>query len=226
MRKFLCVSAILALPLVGADGARAADVGEDRPVIYVPPVSAPFEIWSGCFVGVNAGGAIAQWQLREISPAPLQFSGKTIGSIAGGGQIGCDYQAGPWVFGAQGMIDGSDLTTAADQLGGLALRAMWTAAATGRVGYTIEPSVLAYVRAGGAWTQQGGVGWTVGAGIEWKFLPSWSLFVEYDYYRFGTKDLTSVTVPPFLASSGLDMKTLLVGVNYRFDIGPPVTTRY
>jgi hypothetical protein len=30
-------------------------------------------------------------------------------------------------------------------------------------------------------------GYTVGAGLEWKFAPGWSVFCEYNYLYFGTK---------------------------------------
>ena len=33
-------------------------------------------------------------------------------------------------------------------------------------------------------------GWTVGAGLAWKFAPNWSLGLEYDYYDLGSRTLS------------------------------------
>jgi outer membrane immunogenic protein len=72
--------------------------------------------------------------------------------------------------------------------------------------------VLGYVKSGGAWTRVDhtfigtipttfisenafGVdrqGWTVGGGLEWMFVPGWSVFGEYKYIDFGNKDIAFV----------------------------------
>jgi outer membrane immunogenic protein len=68
-------------------------------------------------------------------------------------------------------------------------------------------------------------GWTVGAGVEWAFLPNWSAFVEWDHYDFGRKRLVSNTRCfidcSFVSDEVLmDVKqrveTVKTGVNYRF----------
>jgi outer membrane immunogenic protein len=94
----------------------------------------------------------------------------------------------------------------------------WLATLTGRVGYTIQPMTLLYVKGGFAWvrskyteccepvapiTEPGpplveadGVatvtrtGWTVGGGVEHMFAPNWSVFAEYNYIGLGTKGIT------------------------------------
>ena len=33
-------------------------------------------------------------------------------------------------------------------------------------------------------------GWTVGGGVEWAFSQNWSTKIEYDFYDFGTRDVT------------------------------------
>src|SRR5215470_8978817 len=81
--------------------AQAADFGA-LPIHRAPPLILPS--WTGCYVGVNAGGGWAQASLND------PIGGGTLGTVsrgglAGGGQIGCDYQAGPLVFGIQGMAD-------------------------------------------------------------------------------------------------------------------------
>ena len=34
------------------------------------------------------------------------------------------------------------------------------------------------------------LGWTAGAGVEWALWDDWSVKLEYDYYGFGTRNVT------------------------------------
>jgi outer membrane immunogenic protein len=85
------------------------------------------------------------------------------------------------------------------------------------------------------------VGWTGGGGIEWMFLPNWSLKGEalyYDLGRFHTSfgEVTSVgTVGGGLVASALTVATFRergviarAGINYHFFSAPaaPVVARY
>jgi outer membrane immunogenic protein len=221
-------------------GASAADLEVEKNVPYYPPpqyqpvLAAPFIIWSGCFVGPNVGVAWARWGLTESTPVPLATGQNAPLAVAGGGQGGCDFQWGDWVFGFQGMFDGATIGVSTTQLQsapGTSFSAnlpdAWIATATGRVGYTIVPPVLLYIKGGPAFAQAENVGWTVGGGLEWKMLPDWSLFVEYGYLGFGAKSVTFAGPPTSITGSyNLNIQTALVGLNYRFDIGPAVTTRY
>jgi outer membrane immunogenic protein len=103
----------------------------------------------------------------------------------------------------------------------------WLATATGRIGYSVIPPLLLYIKGGPAFARSENVGWTVGGGLEWKMLPDWSLFVEYGYFGFGTKNVTFAgPTTSIIGSYNLNIQTAFVGLNYRFDFGPPVTTRY
>jgi outer membrane immunogenic protein len=75
-------------------------------------------------------------------------------------------------------------------------------------------------------------GWTAGAGLEWAFLPNWSVFVEYDFYDFGTKSQLFVWSPAF-TNPTIDIKQQIhtgrIGINYLFNWGKaptPVVARY
>ena len=62
-------------------------------------------------------------------------------------------------------------------------------------------------------------GWLVGAGVEWMFVPHWSLFVEYNYMGFGTR--SSSFLGCGLATCGVfsakaNIQDVLVGVNYKY----------
>jgi len=122
----------------------------------------------------------------------------------------------------------------------------WIATVTGRLGYAWGMNLL-YVKGGAAWAhnrwnvsdslvaapfgerQYTRDGWTVGAGYEWafKFAPDISMFVEYDHYDFGTRNLASPADAggatfPFIGNRTLffnvkqTVEVAKVGVNYRF----------
>jgi outer membrane immunogenic protein len=124
----------------------------------------------------------------------------------------------------------------------------WLATATARVGYAWD-NWLFYVKGGGAWadfdsnsytTNAGGTtistlvggetrsGWTVGAGLEWSLLQNWSAKLEYNYLDFGTDRETRLFTSGANAGSTVlrDVDTHIhvvkVGLNYRFNWGPPV----
>jgi outer membrane immunogenic protein len=79
-----------------------------------------------------------------------------------------------------------------------------------------KASVTALVAAGGiavgatASDTKTQTGWTVGAGVEWMFLPRWSLKAEYLYRRFDNTTLFSMPVGTLALNSGQ------FGVNYHF----------
>lgn len=64
------------------------------------------------------------------------------------------------------------------------------------------------------------VGWTVGAGIERKFTPNWSLKAEYLYMDFGSRTFFSGTLNE--ARVSFHDQVARVGINYQFTSGPVV----
>lgn len=140
----------------------------------------------------------------------------------------------------------------------------WIADITGRVGLTVGDRGLVYIKGGAAWadssiginqsfavTSNLGTGFaangtadgratkkifggTLGAGVEYAFLPGWSAKVEYDYFDFGRQDVTlpiSVAsrvqtgdIAPAAIAIGVttpvsfkqQLHTMRVGVNYHF----------
>jgi outer membrane immunogenic protein len=61
-------------------------------------------------------------------------------------------------------------------------------------------------------------GWTIGVGTEWAVMDNWSVFGEWDYMNFGTRNLTFTD--PNLGSTQVSVKqqinVLKLGINYRF----------
>ncbi len=134
------------------------------------------------------------------------------------------------------------------------------ASATGRLGFAWD-RWLGYVKGGIAWGhdkynvastvvfpdwQEAGTfagsetrtGWTVGAGVEWAFLPNWSAKLEYDFYDFGTRNVLlpgTINGDDGIEISSVDahikqqIHTVQFGINYRFGLGKgkaPVVARY
>lgn len=133
----------------------------------------------------------------------------------------------------------------------------WFSTQTVRVGYAIAPQTLLYVKGGLAEVQIGykdddpsvsetspywgsanvtRVGGTIGAGVEYSFARNWSVFAEYDYAGFGAHNTTlSYTAPnpanatPYAYRETNDLQTVLVGLNFRFDLGgsaAPIAAKY
>src|SRR5262249_41094755 len=74
-------------------------------------------------------------------------------------------------------------------------------------------------------------GWTIGGGVEWMVATNWSAFIEYNYYDFRNKSVFNVVLgPPNITgqslSSSINISTVTVGVNYRFNWAGPIAARY
>jgi outer membrane immunogenic protein len=250
MKKFFLAS-VVGIALATGTPADAADL-RPRYQAPLPPMVAPvpFFSWTGCYIGANIGGA---WAHKDFSSFDNVDEGShSAPGIAGGGQIGCDYQlASNWLIGIQGMLDGAHLTgdhvLPDDFDARFHTKVGWFGTVTGRLGFLVTPSFLVYGKGGVAFvgddhsftsTVSGNAstgnltrtGWDAGGGLEWRFLPNWSLWVEYDHMGFGTK------AENFLFNGGSfafqenvkqSVDKLLVGFNYRFEWGKaPVAAAY
>ena len=133
----------------------------------------------------------------------------------------------------------------------------------GRIGYLWNPTLLVYGTGGfaygGAYANVGQVagntenqlwlgggqrsqlltGWTAGGGVEWMFMPNWSLKAEALYWDLGRMNVETAAISPALAAatgggvawgrssvnySGI---TARAGINYHFNWGSaPVVAKY
>ena len=252
--------------VLGIGPALAADL--PAAVYTKAPAAIPVTGWTGCYLGGNIG---AGWQRTAVTdaepgtPPPLDAGADTGTGVAGGGQLGCDYQfASSWVVGVQGLFDGASVygnhfasvAYAGDASESLSSRTDWFGTLTARLGYAVMPQALLYVKGGAAFAhtsytdvdpsglvnppyagQASGVrtGWTVGAGGEYKLSPDWSVFAEYDYAGFGSRvygftyncGAACGFADPYHYSERQNLQTVLVGLNYRFNVGSaPVVARY
>ena len=150
---FACiVSCGLAVPALGADVAVLAPA-------YQPIAARPIYTWTGCYAGVNAGGGGAPKTWTDVNGTFGVLPATTLGDhtargVVGGGQAGCDYQIGSFVFGAQGLYDLTGMKGNNYQPNRFFLDNSFVqsvATLTGRAGFTPKPNVLLYVKGGGAW---------------------------------------------------------------------------
>jgi outer membrane immunogenic protein len=80
------------------------------------------------------------------------------------------------------------------------------------------------------------VGWTAGGGVEWMFMPNWSVKAEYLYYDLGTvtqnfampySDTFGTAVFGGQARARVNGNIVRAGVNYHFNWGAaPVVAKY
>ncbi len=197
-------------------GVFAADLPMRAPAA-APAAVVGIKSWTGCYAGVGAGYT---W-LRNSSPlaAGLYDGGKNqaTSSIASV-RIGCDYQISNVVVGVFGAFDKGSAKGRNDfyPVGPgfpefLTTKASWIGSAGGRVGYLLNSDLLAYVKGGIAWTKfkhtdydinpvtsfygradSSRTGWTMGGGLEYALVSNWSLFAEYNFADFGSKNVTLV----------------------------------
>jgi outer membrane immunogenic protein len=220
--------------VIAAGSAGAADLG--TPYTKVPsPLPPAYTKWQD----VNVPGDIDGLGFGRTATTDQT------GAVYGG-QVGCDYQfgqaffGGPIVLGLQGQFSGSTIaSTSQDQFNApwtLQNQIDWYASVTGRVGIAVD-RFLPYIRGGVAWDhnkieiENSGftlgtpsmtrTGWTIGGGLEWAFVPNWSVFFETDYYDFSGQN---VGLPgnagsgngPFIINTKQTMETFTVGINWRF----------
>jgi outer membrane immunogenic protein len=236
-----------------AHNAWAADLPVRPAPVYQPPPPVVAPNWTGLYLGVNGGWswAAANVTTSPIAIAAVPFSPFKVGQDTQGpvfgGQLGYNWQAGSWVFGVEGDVDGVGAQRSVKTLFQPATGSTFSASATpewlatvrGRVGYVWGPGLI-YVTGGGAWsgiqfdTNDGGTtsgsfnttrsGWTLGGGYEWMFAPNWMLRAEYLYYSFhgtvdGTNNVPAVFGGGAITHSWENMNTSVVriGLNYKLD---------
>jgi outer membrane immunogenic protein len=148
-----------------------------------------------------------------------------------GGALGWNAQYGAWIFGIEGdysyaAISGSS-ATCGNPVHSCGSRLESLGTVRGRVG-TLFNDWMVYGTGGWAFGRVSGFdvlkgsgdamysGWTLGAGLEKRFAPQWSLKLEYLYTDLGGKDLFQASVPGFPEHVTYKLNTIRVGINYSF----------
>jgi outer membrane immunogenic protein len=201
--------------LMIAGTASAADFPR-RPAFIEPPLVQAAPVWAGFYVGGNIGGGWANARADFSTTGPVFGTADNhMTGLAGGAQLGYNWQAGPLVLGAEtdfqlANIRGSLSTNCSAAVCGVPLSASyeqkipWFGTVRGRLGYA-QDGWLIYVTGGYAYARletnasaTAGAssatlsqkdfrnGWTAGAGIEVALNPRWSIKAEYLYMDLGS----------------------------------------
>jgi outer membrane immunogenic protein len=182
---------------------------------HVAPIVAPAFSWTGCYLGVHAGGGATRSDFTEQFFNPSSNSntrGWGNGGLAGG-QIGCNYQTGVLVLGVEGEGYWSDMKAnrefrfsdiGTSDVEGVTARNKWDYTVAGRVGVAYERAFI-YGKAGWAWGRfdfnqfvndspfftaatSGSAtlnGPLFGLGVEYALTNNWTVKGEYNYINYG-----------------------------------------
>jgi outer membrane immunogenic protein len=205
------------------------------------PMVAPVAAynWTGFYVGADVGGV---WGRDSVSPTiadggtfPRTNTLSTSG-IFGGGTVGYNFQSGSFVYGLEGDLGGMNIKgNSPDLLGGTEIDFINSGLygdITGRLGYAFDRA-LVYAKGGFAFfngranttTGLAGytgastgtfTGWTIGAGVEYKITPAWSVKGEYMHFDFGSKQATLSNPTVYGYTNALTADTVKIGLNYFF----------
>jgi outer membrane immunogenic protein len=239
-------------------GAAAPAVAADLPArayTKAPTYVAAVYDWSGFYIGGNGGWGQSRscWDNTDLVPGVALPEGchNANGGTAGG-QIGYRWQSSAVVFGleAQGNwadFKGSNVSTLLFGLTSNSSKVDAFGLFTGQIGYAWNNALL-YVKGGAAVTSDkytGSVlgtpfdtaketrwGGTVGVGLEYGFLPNWSVGVEYDHMSMGHHNVTTTStglIDPIgtverVERISQDVDLVTARINYRW--GGPVIAKY
>ncbi len=215
MKRITMVAAALFLT---ASAAKSADI---EPRSYQPVVAAPINIWTGFYIGAVGG------YMQDTDSTRTNIKGGY-----GGGTIGYNWQNGALVLGIEADGAGASVKDSASLFGIITaedkIRALGSV--RGRIGAAFD-TVLIYATGGyGAadnqisFTGPGGrvsdskihSGFVAGGGIEWMFIPKWSLKVEYLYRDFQSQNYFATLVPGGVATGNIQFHSGQIGINYHF----------
>jgi outer membrane immunogenic protein len=260
--KLMLSAVVAAGAMLGIGAASAADLAV-KAMPYAAP--APVFNWTGCYVGVHAGAGA-----MRVSGGLQKRSGSGETGTGGlaGGQLGCNYQDGNWVFGAEGEgywsgMKATDANSSTNSEGFITDRTTYDTknkydfSIAARAGIAFDRT-LVYGKAGWVWGQfdflrtnayytgsapntltdfyshaaSGTLnGLLLGVGIEHAITNNWTVKLEYNYLRYGSKELSitecttvPTTTPACIAdgteSHHADKQIFKIGVNYLFNMAP------
>jgi outer membrane immunogenic protein len=231
MKKILTTIILVAL----AGTASAADMPLGAPYTRVPYVS-PVYSWTGFYIGAMGGYGWSDEVRASIGGVTFSTSSSDLKGGFAGGTVGHNWQMGSWVMGIEADAAWSDLKYSQSAFGvTVADKIQSLGSVTGRIGYLPAQSLMLYFKGGYAWADNqvsaAGFGltfaetrfhsgWTVGAGLEYMFVPNWSAKVEYMFADYSNATYVAAFVPGGIGL-GATVNTVKAGINYHF-FGPAV----
>jgi outer membrane immunogenic protein len=231
MKKILTTIILVA----SAGTASAADMPIGAPYTRVPYVS-PVYSWTGFYIGAMGGYGWSDEVRASIGGVTFSTSSSDLKGGFAGGTVGHNWQMGSWVMGIEADAAWSDLKYSQSAFGvTVADKIQSLGSVTGRIGYLPAQSLMLYFKGGYAWADNqvsaAGFGltfaetrfhsgWTVGAGLEYMFVPNWSAKVEYMFADYSNATYVAAFVPGGIGL-GATVNTVKAGINYHF-FGPAV----
>jgi opacity protein-like surface antigen len=231
---------------LGQDLASWTAAARTLPLLPVPPSSSN---WTGVYVGGHVGGGWGQTNWNSATGAfgngTTVFAGSgTDNGFAIGGQLGFNYQVGPWVMGVEADADWSDLDGNAPCAASAATGSGFTChthingfgTLAGRLGQSFG-NLLVYGKGGAAWDNESHFaldsnsapnafaandtrwGWAIGAGLEYAFTPAWSGKVEYDYLSFANRLVAFSDGAGNVSNVGLSQNINVVKMGFNYKLG-------
>jgi outer membrane immunogenic protein len=210
IRKLLASASLVVL-------SSTAVLAADLPAHYAkaPVMAAPVFNWTGCYVGVHGGGGAMHEKNDSRYPGGSSTSQNGNGGLAGG-QAGCNYQDGNWVFGVEGEgywsgIKSSNSNSSNSEGYAETAKSKNDFSIAARAGITFDRT-LVYGKAGWVWgrfdfnrattynncltdcvdsySRNGTLdGLLLGVGIEHALTQNWTVKLEYNYLNFGAKEM-------------------------------------
>lgn len=237
----LTLAAVIIGSAICVGRVAAADL---RLPVSPPPqaqaASAALLSWAGPYFGVQAGYLSGRSEASFPATGEFHFvdpRGATVGATAG-----FSAQWGRIVAGIEGDVNFVDASATIDtgfaptpSVTQLQSAVSWNSHLRGRIGYAIDRTLLfasgglaiagveskAFDNASGTvanWSDTR-IGWSIGAGAEFRFARPASLRLEYLYDNYGSKTLGAQTVGATAfgeRESRLDTHTVRAGVYWRF----------
>ncbi|MGP0092977.1 MAG: outer membrane protein [Xanthobacteraceae bacterium] len=248
MRHLIGITAAVAL----SGSAMAADLAVKAPGVGVGN-------WTSCYIGGNVAGGWSRNGTNDfVTTGPLAAGGPLGniqidgGGLNYGGQLGCDYQfSGRWVIGVEGKLDAGAITgnntwnaPFLSNFGGTNMPYVGTGVV--RLGYATDDRTMIYVNGGAGFSKDeltitnfgpaiftatdNRVGYTVGVGLEHKWWPNVTGFIDYSYIELGKQ---SVTFSPAAGGAAVgsygfasQVQQFMIGLNFRLYGGGPVHAAY
>jgi outer membrane immunogenic protein len=239
MKKIL-LGTVAALAMAGS--ASAADLAA-RPYTKAPVAVAQVWSWTGFYVGAQGGyGWGSSEEVFFGGPNTATFLGSqkydTSGGFAGG-VAGYNWQTGAFVLGIEGDYHWADINGRSSVVNAGVGDTYFTQLRgfgdiKGRLGYSTGPALF-FVSGGAAvgdiQHRYDGVpgnvfvqnttrwGYTVGAGVEYMFVPNWSAKLEYNYIDLGKSTIQYTAVATNRSEWNDTFHTVKAGINYHFNWG-------
>jgi outer membrane immunogenic protein len=223
------LTAALAVVSVPND-VRAADLA-------IKAAPAPVYNWSGCYVGINAGGGMSASNFTDNNDPTDGNGSANHTDFLGGGQAGCNLQMGTVVGGLEGDFDyfhgNPNFFNNTNGPPGVqqSLTTSYLATVRPRLGIAADRN-FAYLTGGVAFANAsysdnnltaGGIasasrmltGWTAGAGWEYAMTQNWTFKLEYLWASFPTMSAGNTPLA-FTGTADLNVQVLRVGANFKF----------